>query len=117
MMKGWIILAILAGVLYYLVTQTDKLDEPIAQTEALVKKIERKLDAMTSTQIIRLDQKKARLKADIAERLSASELQELDNILTTPDTLMDFKDEYCRGNVISHPVFNKDNLLFICDNL
>ena len=41
-MKGWIILALLAGALYYLYTETDKLDAPIAQTEAMVKKIENK---------------------------------------------------------------------------
>lgn len=37
-MKGWLILALLAGALYYLYTETDKLDAPIAKTEAMVKK-------------------------------------------------------------------------------
>ena len=109
-------MAVLAAVIYYLATKTDKLDQPIAQTEALLNKIERKLDAMTGTQIIRIDQKRAKLRSSLAERLSDPELQELNRVLQTPDTFADFKDQYCQGNVVSHPVFSKDNLLFICDN-
>ena len=115
-MRGWIILAVLAAVIYYLATKTDKLDQPIAETEALLNKIERKLDAMTGTQIIRIDQKRAKLRSSLAERLSDPELQELNRVLQTPDTFADFKDHYCKGNVVSHPVFSKDNLFFICDN-
>ncbi|QSX33647.1 hypothetical protein JYB87_18390 [Shewanella avicenniae] len=116
-MKGWILIAIAAGVIYYLATRTDKLDEPIAQTEAMLNKIERKLDAMTGTQIIRIDKKKAQLKASIGERLSGTELTELDSILSSADSFSEFKDEYCQANVSSHPVFSRDNLQFICDNL
>ncbi|MDF0536049.1 hypothetical protein KDN34_17240 [Shewanella yunxiaonensis] len=115
-MRGWIILAVLAAIVYYLATKTDKLDEPIAKSEALLNKIERKLDAMTGTQIIRIDQKRAKLRSTLGERLSNAELQELNKVLESPDTFSDFKDEYCRSDVMSHPVFSKDNLQFICDN-
>ncbi|WP_417762902.1 hypothetical protein [Shewanella sp.] len=116
-MKGWILIAIAAAALYYFATRTDKLDEPIAQTEAVLKKIERKLDAMTGTQIIRIDKKKSQLLANIDDRLSGVELHETDSILSTPDAFNDFKQQYCQGNVLSHPVFSRDNLQFICDNL
>lgn len=116
-MKGWILIAIVAGGVYYLATRTDKLDEPIAQTEVILKKIERKLDAMTGTQIIRIDKKKAHLLTSIGDRLSNAELGELDKVLSTPDGFSEFKDQYCQGNVVSHPVFSRDNLQFICDNL
>ncbi|KFZ36125.1 hypothetical protein HR45_17815 [Shewanella mangrovi] len=116
-MKGWLLIAVVVGVIYYLATRTDKLDEPIAHTEAMLNKIERKLDAMTGTQIIRIDKKKAQLRASIGERLSDAELQELDKVLSSPDSFHDFKDEYCQANVLSHPVFSRDNLEFICDNL
>ncbi|MCH1921645.1 hypothetical protein L9G15_19750 [Shewanella sp. A3A] len=116
-MKGWILIAVAAAVLYYLATKTDKLDEPIAQTEAILKKIEHKLDVMTGTQLIRIDKKKSQLLASIGDRLSSVELHELDKLLSTPDGFNDFKQQYCQGNVISHPVFSRDNLQFICDNL
>ncbi|MCL1076372.1 hypothetical protein [Shewanella dokdonensis] len=115
-MRGWIILAVLAAVIYYLATKTDKLDQPIAKTEALLNKIEHKLDTMTGTQIIRIDQKRTKLRASLAERLSDAELQELNRVLESPDAFTDFKDKYCKGNVVSHPLFSKDNLQFICDN-
>lgn len=116
-MKGWILIAIVAGGVYYLATRTDKLDEPIAQTEVILKKIERKLDAMTGTQIIRINKKKAHLLTTIDDRLSNAELSELNNVLSTPDSFTEFKDQYCHGNEFSHPVFSRDNLQFICDNL
>ena len=116
-MKGWILIALVAGGVYYLATKTDKLDEPIAQTEVMLKKIEHKLDAMTGTQIIRIDKKKSQLLASIGDRLSSAELSELDNVLSTPDDFTEFKTQYCDGNVLSHPVFSRDNLQFICDNL
>jgi Na+/phosphate symporter len=116
-MKGWITLLILAGILYYLLTETTQLDKPISQAEELVIKIHRKLDAMTGTKIIKMDKKVANLKADIAARLSTRELEELNQIVTSPENLEEFKDKYCNLRTISHPVFNKDNLEFICDKL
>ena len=117
-MKGWIILALLAGALYYLYTETDKLDKPIASAEELMNKIERKLDSMTGTSIIKVDRKKtASLKSAIAERLSTPELAELNQVLTSSETLVEFKAEYCISPAYSHPVFSKDNLQFICDHL
>ncbi|MFQ6372492.1 hypothetical protein [Shewanella sp. YIC-542] len=115
-MRGWIILAGVGGLIYYLATQTHTLDEPIATTEVLLNKIEQRLDAMTGTQIIRMEKKHAQLKAALSERLSNAELQELNHVLESQYTVADFKAEYCRGNVLTHPVFSKDNLQFICDN-
>lgn len=116
-MRGWIIIAALAGGLYYLYTETDKLDEPIAETQAVLKKIERKLDSLTGTQIIRVDGRLQKLKSEIGERLSAAELDEFDAVLTDKNSVLDFKAEYCSGNKNSHPVFDRENLQFICDNL
>lgn len=116
-MRGWIILAALAGGLYYLYTETDKLDEPIAETQAVLKKIERKLDSLTGTQIIRVDGRLQKLKAEMGERLSSAELSEFDAVLTDKNSVIDFKTEYCGSANATHPVFDKENLQFICDNL
>ncbi|ABM01837.1 conserved hypothetical protein [Shewanella amazonensis SB2B] len=116
-MRGWIILALIAGGLYYLYTETDKLDEPIAETQMVLKKIERKLDSLTGTQIIRVDGRLQKLKAEIGQRLTAAELSEFDAVLTDKNSVMDFKESYCEKSGVSHPVFDKENLLFICDNL
>ncbi|QSX30072.1 hypothetical protein JYB88_18180 [Shewanella cyperi] len=116
-MKGWIILALVAGGLYYLYTETDKLDEPIAQTEEILKKIERKLDAMTGTRIIRVDRNVAQLKSELASRFTPSELSEFNSVLSNRDTLEDFKEEYCGSSNATHPIFSNDNLLYLCDHL
>ncbi|MGL5358450.1 MAG: hypothetical protein ACRDBI_01860 [Shewanella sp.] len=116
-MKGWIILALLAGALYYLYTETDKLDAPIAKVENLATKVEHKLDSMTGTQIIKIDKKLAQARQDILERLSSTELTEFNKIPLTADAIADFKAEYCGTNATKHPVFSRDNLLYICDNL
>ncbi|WP_372870759.1 hypothetical protein [Shewanella sp.] len=116
-MRGWIILAVIAGGLYYLYTETDKLDEPIAETQAVLKKIERKLDSLTGTKIIRVDGQLQNLKAEIGKRLSSAELSEFDTVLTDKNSLSDFKAQYCGSASATHPVFGKENLQFICDNL
>lgn len=116
-MKGWIILALLAGALYYLYTETDKLDVPIAKTEAMVKKIENKVDSITGTQIIKIDHKLAKVRTDIVERLSALELNAFNQIPMTPESIADFKAHYCGTMAPEHPVFSKDNQLYLCDNL
>ncbi|QSX37253.1 hypothetical protein [Shewanella sedimentimangrovi] len=116
-MKGWIILALVAGGLYYLYTETDKLDEPIAQTEEILKKIERKLDAMTSTRVIRVDRNIAKLKSELADRFTPSELSEFNSVLFNEDSLKDFKEEYCGSSNATHPIFSSENLLYLCDHL
>ncbi|MCP3129190.1 hypothetical protein [Shewanella sp. KJ2020] len=116
-MKGWIILALLCGALYYLYTETDKLDAPIAKTEEVIKKVENKLDSMTGTNIIKIDQKLAKARKDILERLSAPELEEFNKLPLTPDAIADFKETYCGAKSPEHPVFSRDNRLYICDNL
>ncbi|MGL4937069.1 hypothetical protein [Shewanella sp.] len=116
-MKGWIILALLAGALYYLYTKTDKLDAPIAAAQDIVHKIQHKLDSMTGTQIIKIDKKVAQARQDILERLSSTELAEFNKIPLTTDAIADFKEQYCGPNATKHPVFSRDNLLYICDNL
>lgn len=94
-MKGWIILALLCGALYYLYTETDKLDAPIAKTEEMVQKIENKMGSMTGTQIIKIDQKRTKARKEILERLSAPEVEEFNKIPLTEDGIADFKDSYC----------------------
>jgi hypothetical protein len=116
-MRGWIILGVGVGLLYYLATETDKLDEPIAQTDALMAKIERKLDAMTGTKIIKVDRQLSQLKTDIANRLTKVELAALDGILASEQTLLEFKEEYCGDNASRFTVLSKENQTFICDKL
>ncbi|MGL5046898.1 MAG: hypothetical protein ACRC6S_04905 [Shewanella sp.] len=116
-MKGWIILALLAGVLYYLYTETDKLDVPIAKTEAMVKKIENKVDSMTGTKIIKVDPKLAKKRTEIIERLSTIEIDTFNQISMTSESITDFKTDYCGTMAPQHPVLSKDNQLYLCDHL
>ncbi|MCZ4338475.1 hypothetical protein [Shewanella colwelliana] len=116
-MRGWIILGVGVGLLYYLATETDKLDEPMAQTDALMKKIERKLDSMTGTKIIKVDSHISQLKTEIANRLTKAELAALDSILESEQTVLEYKDEYCGGKASRFSDLSKDNQIFICDKL
>ncbi|WP_299796759.1 hypothetical protein [uncultured Shewanella sp.] len=116
-MRGWIILGLGAGLLYYLATETNKLDEPIAKSDELLQKIERKLDSMTGTKVIRVDNRVSHLKKEIGQRMSEQELRALDDILASEYSLQEFKEEYCSGSIKKHDSFNKDNLFFICDKL
>ncbi|QYJ78804.1 hypothetical protein [Shewanella acanthi] len=116
-MKGWILIAIICGVIYYLYTETDKLDEPIEKTEQMVKKIEDKVGSMTGTQIIKINQQRTQARKAILERLSAAELEEFNKIPLTEDGIADFKESYCNSKYPEHPVFSRDNLFYICDKL
>ncbi|MCG9698167.1 hypothetical protein [Shewanella sp. Isolate11] len=116
-MKGWIIVAAGVAVLYYFATQTDKLDEPIAQTDALLKKIERKLDSMTGTRIIRVEHDISHLKSEIADRLDRKELAALDGILETKESVLEFKDQYCGDDSKRFTALSKENQTFICDKI
>ncbi|GIU17634.1 MULTISPECIES: hypothetical protein [unclassified Shewanella] len=116
-MKGWIILAIIAGTLYYLYTETDTLDEPIAEVQGIYQQAEDKLDSMTGTQIQRIDDRVDLLKTDIADRLSTTEQQALKLITQSQAKLDDFKDEFCGSGANSHSAFSKENQTYICDKL
>lgn len=116
-MKGWIILALLCSALYYLYTETDKLDAPIAKTKEIVTRLKDKLDSKTGTHIIKIDQKLAKAREDIVERLSAPELTEFNKFQLAPDAITNFKETYCSAKSPQHPVFSRDNLLYICDHL
>ncbi|GIU48941.1 hypothetical protein TUM4438_31450 [Shewanella sairae] len=116
-MKGWIILAIIGGILYYLYTETDTLDEPIAEVEGIFQQAENKLDSMTGTQIQRVDHTLDILKSDIADRLSATENQALQAISQSKQTLSEFKQDFCGSHAQKHSVFSKENQTYICDQL
>ncbi|MFB2760847.1 hypothetical protein ACE012_15245 [Shewanella xiamenensis] len=116
-MKGWIILALLSGALYYLYTETDKLDAPIAKTEEVIQKIENKVSSAMGTQIIKIDQNLTKARKEILARLSAPEVEEFNKIPLTEEGIADFKESYCGTKATEHPIFSRDNLLFICDNL
>ncbi len=116
-MKGWIILAIIGGILYYLYTETDTLDEPIAEVEGIFQQAENKLDSMTGTQIQRVDNTLDLLKSDIADRLSATENQALKAISQSNATLSEYKQDFCGSNAVKHSVFSKENQTYICDQL
>lgn len=116
-MKGWFLIALVIGVIYYLVTETDKLDQPIAQTDKLLLNIEQKIKSMTGTTLIRVDKSTQNIKQDISERMSDAELSALDSILESKETLLEFKASYCSGSDKTHAQFSKDNLYFICDKI
>jgi aerobic-type carbon monoxide dehydrogenase small subunit (CoxS/CutS family) len=115
-MRGWILLALIGAGIYYMVTETTKLDKPIAQVIAFLEEAESKLDAMTGTKIIKVDKNAQKARATIAERLSGSELKAFEQIVTSSGNIDKFKDEYCHQDA-GHPVFSKDNLRYICDTL
>lgn len=116
-MRGWIILGLGAGMLYYLATETNTLDEPIAQTNAFLQQIERKLDATRGTKIIRVDNKTSQLKKEISQRMSTGELGALDDILESEYSVQSFQDDYCSGSAPRHESLSRDNLQYICDKL
>ena len=115
-MRGWIILAMIAGGIYYFATETDKLDKPIDDIKSLLNKVDRKFDSMTGTKIIRVDKYIPQMKKEIYDRLSAIEIRELDGVFTSDEAISEFKKQYCHSGV-HHPVFTKDNLQYICDKL
>ncbi|QLE87581.1 hypothetical protein FLM48_22395 [Shewanella sp. Scap07] len=116
-MKGWIILAIGVGVLYYLATETNELDKPIAQTEALLSQIENKIDAMTGTQIIKVDNRINNIKDEISDRLSNAELVVLDAILASEQSVSEYKQSFCGSKAPRHNDLSRDNQRFICDKI
>jgi hypothetical protein len=115
-MRGWIGLAIIAGVIYYFATETDKLDKPINDINTMFTKADKKLDSMTGTKIIKIDKHLPQLKTEIYERLSTIEIRELDGVFTSNEAIAEFKDQYCHSRA-RHPVFTKENLQFICDKI
>ncbi|QBF82964.1 hypothetical protein EXU30_09870 [Shewanella maritima] len=116
-MRGWIGLAIIAGILYYLATETNKLDEPIVYVQDVYQSIERKINKATGTKIQKLDSRIPKLEADLVNRLNGQELAEMKKVLTDGNTLDDFKAEYCQSSKARHDVFSLDNLRYICDKL
>ncbi|GIU02747.1 hypothetical protein [Shewanella algidipiscicola] len=116
-MRGWIILGAGAGLLYYLATETNKLDEPMAQADALMQKAERKLDSMTGTKIIKVDNHLSQLKAEIANRLNKAEQAALEDIFESEQSVMAYKQQYCGDNASRFTILSRDNQLFICDKL
>ncbi|MCL1114329.1 MULTISPECIES: hypothetical protein [Shewanella] len=115
-MRGWIGLAIIAGVIYYFATETDKLDKPINDIKSMFSKADQKLDSMTGTKIIKIDKHIPQVKAEIYERLSTIEIRELDGIFVSNESIAEFKSQYCHSSA-RHPVFSKENLQYICDKI
>ncbi len=115
-MRGWIGLAIVAGVVYYFATETNKLDKPINDIKSMFTKADKKLDSMTGTKIIKIDKHIPQVKSEIRERLSTLELRELDGVFASNESITEFKDQYCHSSA-RHPVFTKENLQFICDKI
>lgn len=116
-MKGWILIALIGGVLYYLYTKTDTLDEPIAKVQAVYQQAEEKLDSMTGTQIKHIDNKVNLLTTDIAERLSATEQQALKLISQSQEKLDDYNERYCGNSAERYTSFSKENQTYLCDKL
>lgn len=116
-MKGWILIALIGGILYYLYTETDTLDEPVAEVQAIYQQAEDKLDSMTGTQMKRIDAKVDLLTTDIVERLSVTEQQALTLISQSQAKLDDYKERYCGNGAERHSSFSKENQTYLCDKL
>jgi len=116
-MKGWILIALIGGILYYLYTETDTLDEPVAEVQAIYQQAEDKLDSMTGTQMKRIDDKVNLLTTDITERLSVTEQQALELISQSQVKLDDYKERYCGNGADRHSSFSKENQTYLCDKL
>ncbi len=115
-MRGWILIALIGGGIYYFATETDKLDKPIAEIQSVINGAETKLDSMTGTKITRKENNVPKIPSSVIERLTSSELSELQSSFTTHESLAEFKDDYC-GFGLSNPVISKENLQFICDKI
>ncbi|WP_434953301.1 hypothetical protein ACRWQL_10170 [Shewanella sp. HL-SH4] len=116
-MRGWIGLAIIGGIIYYFATETNKLDEPIEYVQTMFTTADKKVTSMTGTTIQRVDHKIPIIKEKIYERLSTIEIRELDGVFIDSDSITKFKKEYCSRSTRNHPVFSRDNLQFICDQI
>jgi hypothetical protein len=116
-MKGWILIALIGGILYYLYTETDTLDEPVAEVQAIYQQAEDKLDSMTGTQMKRIDANVNLLTTDITERLSVTEQQALKLISQSQVKLDDYKERYCGNGAKRHSSFSKENQTYLCDKL
>ncbi|MCL1067984.1 hypothetical protein L2735_14410 [Shewanella olleyana] len=115
-MRGWILIALIGGVIYYFATETDKLDEPIAEIQSVLNSADEKVTSMTGTKIIRKSDKVISMPSGVIERLSSKEALEFKSIFTDNATVAAFDDEYC-GFGAKHPVFGKENLQLICDKI
>ncbi|MEZ9236349.1 MULTISPECIES: hypothetical protein [unclassified Shewanella] len=116
MMRGWILIALIAGVIYYFATETDKLDEPIAEIQSVMDNADDKISSMTGTKIIRKSDKVIKIPSGVIERLSGKEVNAFKDIFTNNESVANFKSEYC-GFGSKHPIFGKDNLQLICDKI
>ncbi|MGI2001457.1 hypothetical protein [Shewanella frigidimarina] len=90
-MRGWIGLAIIAGIIYYFATETDKIDKPINDIKTMFTKADKKLDSMTGTKITKIDKHIPQIKTEIYERLSTIEIRELDGVFTSNEAVSEFK--------------------------
>ncbi|GGI88978.1 hypothetical protein GCM10007978_28330 [Shewanella hanedai] len=116
-MRGWIVLGLGVGLLYYTATETNKLDETIAQSESMLHKVQSKIQDMTGTTAIKTNDRLPILTQEIAERLSPSELSALNDILDSPDSLEEFKASYCSSSTPEHKSLSQENIYFICDKI
>ncbi|PMG74930.1 hypothetical protein BCU84_17750 [Shewanella sp. 10N.286.51.B7] len=115
-MRGWILIALIGGVIYYFATETNKLDEPIAEIQSVINSADDKVTSMTGTKIIRKSEKVIAIPSGVIERLSDKEASEFKAIFTDNSTVAAFKDDYC-GFGARHPVIGKENLQLICDKI
>ncbi|WOT05221.1 hypothetical protein [Shewanella youngdeokensis] len=116
-MKGWVLLVLIAGGIYYLYTETDTLDDPYADMQAIYEESQTKLQGMTGTQLKHIDDKVDIITTDIAERLSSTEQKALGLITQSQDKLEEYKEQFCGGGAEQHHSFSKENQMFICDHL
>ncbi|MBR9728934.1 hypothetical protein ACFOD0_16730 [Shewanella intestini] len=116
-MRGWIFLAIVAGILYFTATKTDKLDTPIAYVHHFFNDAEHKIDKATGTTIQRTDKHLPKLAADLADRLTPEEMTVAQQIFTDERSVAAFKQQYCQHSYSRHDTLSAENLQYICDQL
>ena len=115
-MRGWILIALIGGVIYYFATETDKLDKPIADVTSVINSAEKQFDSMTGTKIIKKGDSVPTIPSGVIERLTNQERLELQSAFSDNESAIEFKEDYC-GFGLAHPVISKENLQFICDKI
>ena len=116
-MKGWLILGLLIGGAYYLYNNTDFFDEQKAEAQTQYNQLQSKVKSMTGTQVIKSNDWIGGIKNQFKDRMSKSEFEELELIISGRETISDFKDNFCEDSVPTHPVFSRENTRLLCDTL
>lgn len=114
-MKPWLIFGLLIGTLYYLYNNTDIFDGQKAEAQNQYEQLQDKVKSMTSIQVASSVVLPADIRNNFQRRMTNEELAELELILSSWETISDFKDNFCADAIPSHPIFSRENTRGLCD--